>query len=300
MITKSLNDGAGASPAAALSCLRNSTASSMSTSSVMTKSGAVALDSAIRRATVRCSRVSSTVSVSPRPCSLDTTAGGAFFSFAGSSRSVFDLAGFSASAPRPAASSASPLASALPFSGASVGRRRRRARPPRRRPSRCARPGPVPSSVASSTPISRAILRATGEAFTRPLPSPSSPPPSALAGAGSGLDSRCPLPESPPSRVLVASSAFVLVVAVAAPSARRLRPRRPSPASPRARPRSGSSSSLPRRLVPLVLASAPDSSPPSSDPPPPEPDPRRAIVSPTGSVSPSWATISSTPSESAS
>ena len=61
MTTKSLNDGAGSSPAAALSCLRSSTASSMSTSSVITKSGAVALDSAIRRATVRCRRVSSCV-----------------------------------------------------------------------------------------------------------------------------------------------------------------------------------------------------------------------------------------------
>ena len=41
----------------------------MSTSSVITKSGAVALDSAIRRATVRCRRLSSTCSMSPRPWS---------------------------------------------------------------------------------------------------------------------------------------------------------------------------------------------------------------------------------------
>ncbi len=59
------------SPATALSCWRRLTASSMSTSSVITKSGAVALDSAIRRATVRCRRESSTSSISPRPWSAE-------------------------------------------------------------------------------------------------------------------------------------------------------------------------------------------------------------------------------------
>ena len=67
LTTKSLNDGAGLSPAAALSCLRNSTAASMSTSQVTTKSGAVALDSAIRRAIVCCNRESSSNVVSPLP-----------------------------------------------------------------------------------------------------------------------------------------------------------------------------------------------------------------------------------------
>ena len=77
MTTKSLNEGGGLSPAAALSCLRNSTASPMSTSSVRTNSGAVALDSAIRRAIVCWSRVSSSIVVSPLPvvASPDLAAG---------------------------------------------------------------------------------------------------------------------------------------------------------------------------------------------------------------------------------
>ena len=42
---------------------------------------------------------------------------------------------------------------------------------PRRRPSRSARPGPEPWSCSSSTFSSRAMRRATGDAFTRPSPS---------------------------------------------------------------------------------------------------------------------------------
>ena len=69
----------------------------MSTSSVMTKSGAVALDSAIRRATVRCSRFSSSWVTSPRPAS-PSRAGffGASAGFAGGAparRGCFDPGG---------------------------------------------------------------------------------------------------------------------------------------------------------------------------------------------------------------
>ena len=67
LTTRSLKDGAVRAPAAALSCVRSATASSMSTSTLRTKSGAVALDSAMRRATVCCRRDSSWLSDAPRP-----------------------------------------------------------------------------------------------------------------------------------------------------------------------------------------------------------------------------------------
>ena len=58
--TMSLKDGAGS--ATSLSRLRSSTACVMSTVRLIAKSGAVALDSAMRRETVCCSRVSSWIS----------------------------------------------------------------------------------------------------------------------------------------------------------------------------------------------------------------------------------------------
>ena len=185
LITKSLNDGAGESPAAALSCLRSSTASSMSTSTVSTKSGAVAFDSAIRRATVCCRRVRSCCVASPRPVCLSPETTGAGTSFFGASSSA---AGASALASAGAASS---------FAGASASAV---AAPPLAAASTSAftirPPGPEPLSWPSSTPISRAIRFATGEALTRsPPPLPDGASDSARAGAGSGASSRLPLPE---------------------------------------------------------------------------------------------------------
>ena len=124
----------------------------MSTSSVSTNSGAVALDSAIRRAIVCCSRVSSSIVVSPRPVprSPETTGAGTSFFFS---------AGFSSALPSSFAGASSalppPFCAAASTSDFTI-------RPP----------GPVPFSEPRSTPSSCAIRRATGEAFTRPLPSP--------------------------------------------------------------------------------------------------------------------------------
>ena len=138
MITKSLNDGAGASPATTLSCARSSTASSMSTSSVITKSGAVALDSAIRRATVRCRRVSSWCSTSPRPPCVGRRA------------LLRRLLG----GPPLRCSAGSLLAAgAASTSDFTI-------RPP----------GPVPSIVGEVDARSSAIRRAIGEALTRSSP----------------------------------------------------------------------------------------------------------------------------------
>jgi hypothetical protein len=157
------------------------------------------------------------------------TGGGAFFSSRSGSGSA---AGAGASAGAAAACAPSPF-DAASTSALTI-------RPP----------GPVPWRPAMSSPSSRAIRRATGDALMRPLP------PSAGSGAGSsrgGSGAR--------------SSGGASAVAVA------------------------------------VSASPPSSSPPSSDwrsagaaPFDSPPSPIRAIVSPTASVSPSWATIDSVPS----
>ena len=250
LMTKSLNEGAGWSPAAALSCLRSATASSMSTSTVRTKSGAVAFDSAIRRATVFCSRVRSCSVVSPRPACLSPE-------MTGAGTSCFGASSGSAAG---AAASSSCAGAASCFGGASASAV---AAPPLAAASTSAftirPPGPEPFSSPSSTPISRAIRLATGEALMR------SPPPlpegaSACAGAGSGASSRLPLPEVSSSGSASCCSAW------------------------------GSSSSA------GASASSGSSSPPDGS----DPSPSRAIGSPTGSVSPSFATIVSVPSESAS
>ena len=115
----------------------------MSTVRAIEKSGAVAFDSAIRRLTVCCSLVSSCTSAWPLAPASPRCGSGARCS------------GCSAGA---ATGAASPLSAAACTSAFTI-------RPP----------GPEPSSRASSTPSSRAMRRATGEAFTRP-PSPFPPP----------------------------------------------------------------------------------------------------------------------------
>ena len=107
---------------------RSSTASSMSTSTVITKSGAVALDSAIRRATVRCSRLSSWWDLAAAGLAV---AGGRGPGLLGLLRLLRRL-------PRPRAprlGSSSPLPDAASTSDFTI-------RPP----------GPVPSTSARSTP----------------------------------------------------------------------------------------------------------------------------------------------------
>ena len=266
--TMSLNDGAGS--ATSLSRLRSSTAWVMSTVSEIEKSGAVAFDSAMRRATVCWRRVSSWTSASPlAPASLRCGSGARSSAAAGAFSS--SRAGAStAAAPSPAPSpSAAAWTSALTI------------RPP----------GPLPSSRASSTPSSRAMRRATGEALTR-SPSPA------------------PLPLG--ARVLVAAPPPDWVSP----------PPSPAPAPPRASPwsrfRDGSGllpvlASLPRRLR-RASSLAPRRPPPASSsagsssfaagfpfPPASLGSPIRAITSPMASVSPSWATTSiSVPSVSAS
>ena len=128
----------------------------MSTSSASEKSGAVAFDSAMRRVTVCCRRVSSWISDLALGAGL--AAGGLGALRASGSRSSSAL-GRAAPAP--------PLSAAACTSAFTI-------RPP----------GPEPSSRASSTPSSRAIRRATGEAFTR------SPSPAPLLGARAGRGAR--------------------------------------------------------------------------------------------------------------
>ena len=120
----------------------------MSTTACRVKSGIVALDSAIRRAIVCCARVSSTVVVSP--FAVATPSAGA----AGAG------GGAGAPAAREAAGAPAPCTSAFTI------------RPP----------GPWPLSARRSTPLSRAIRLARGEALTR-SPAPSRTSPGALAGA---------------------------------------------------------------------------------------------------------------------
>ena len=115
----------------------------MSTVSAIEKSGAVAFDSAIRRLTVCCRRVSSWISASPFGAGLAALRLGAR-----SSAGAWRLRGLPRRRRRRAAS---PLSAAACTSAFTI-------RPP----------GPEPSSRASSTPSSRAMRRATGDAFTRP------------------------------------------------------------------------------------------------------------------------------------
>ena len=120
-------------------------------------------------------------------------------------------------------------------------------------------PGPVPWSCPSSSPSSRAIRRATGDALARP---PLPPP------AGSGAASPRRLGRAPVAAGSSRSAVAVCVLRLAA---------------------FGSS--------PPSSASAFGSARPTRRSLPPPID---AIVSPTASVSPSWATIFSVPSWSAS
>jgi hypothetical protein len=223
----------------------------MSTSSVSTNSGAVALDSAMRRAIVCWSRVSSSIVVCPRPvpASPETTGAGTsrFFFSAGCSSAFSSLAG--------AASLAlSPFCAAASTSDLTI-------RPP----------GPVPLSEPRSTPSSCAMRRATGEAFTRPLPSPcgsAAPSPSSSSCVATGAASRS-RSSSPCSSPASSSSAD-------------------SPPSSAPRPDSDSSSSV-------SSDDGSSASPPSSSEPSSPPSPILAIVAPTARVSPSWATILSVP-----
>ena len=123
----------------------------MSTSSVRTNSGAVALDSAIRRAIVCWSRVSSSIVVSPRPVVASPDLAAGFAASASGAGSV----GRASSCSAGASSAGAPFFAAAWTSDFTI-------RPP----------GPVPVSPDSSTPSSAAIRRAIGDAFTRPLPSP--------------------------------------------------------------------------------------------------------------------------------
>ena len=255
LTTKSLNDGAGCSPAAALSCLRSSTASSMSTSTLRTNSGAVAFDSAIRRATVCCRRVSS--------WRLGRRRGR-------SAPSPTDRAGRAGAPP----SRAPP-----PSAGASVGAAPRPPAAPRRPPAASTSaftirpPGPVPSSAASSRPISRAIRRATGlgldAARSRRLASsPARPRPASGSSSASGSCSA--------SGSVLAGLGLGLLLGLGL----RLAPRPRSASGSRLLPRapacgSASGSSLARSAPRRRRRSAAS--------------PMLAIVSPTASVSPSEA-----------
>ena len=213
LMTKSLNDGAGWSPAAALSCLRSSTASSMSTSVGEHEVGRGRLrlrhpprDGLLQAREVLRGRLAAAgLLVAGDDGRGDVLLRRLFLGGRG-------RLGLAARAPSP------------PW----------RAPPPRRsrrRPCAAAStsaltirpPGPEPLSWPSSTPISRAIRFATGEALTR------SPPPlpegaSACAGAGSGASSRLPLPEVSSSSSSSASGSSL---------ARRSPPRPRPPRAPR-------------------------------------------------------------------
>ena len=237
MTTMSLYVGVGcASPAgpacaSVFSSARSSTQRSMSTSALSAKSGIVALDSAILRAIVCCVRDSSTVVVSP-------------FARATASRLAAWLAGAwlagacppvpcaTAAAPMPPAPAPAPAPAAAP-----------RAPAPSTSAFTMRPPGPLPASVLRSMPPSRAILRASGEAFTRSSPGGGplvrTAPVAAPSGAARSTLSACGAAAANPS---------------AGPS------------------RAG-------RCTPSAAAT-----------------PTRAMSSPTGSVAPSCARISSTPS----
>ena len=167
----------------------------MSTSSAIEKSGAVAFDSAMRRLTVCWRRVSSWTSASPLAPASPRCGSRASARCGASCGRTVALLGAVGPAPGP------PLSAAACTSAFTI-------RPP----------GPEPSSRASSTPSSRAMRRATGDAFTRPpspllgarslvaVPAWVSPPPSpapatALASpsAAAPTGSRCSCSASSPA-----------------------------------------------------------------------------------------------------
>ena len=196
-----------------MSCLRSATASSMSTSTLSTNSGAVALDSAIRRATVCCRRVSSWVSDSPRPvCASPLLAGvgdrrlrlrGRLLRGLGRGRGR--RGGRLGSPGVPAAASTSALT----------------IRPP----------GPVPSTSASSTPMLACHPAGDRRALMRPLSGLVADGSASAAGCSARAPAGCRRRRAPPPprpaapRVAsssAASSAGLLGV---------LRPRAPRPAA---------------------------------------------------------------------
>ncbi len=169
-----------------LSSARSLTHSSMSTSLCSVKSGIVAFDSAIRRAIVCCMRDSATVVV--WPLAVITSSG--------------------PGAPVGAAARAPPPLSALTPACTSTFT----IRPP----------GPLPLSARRSTPVSRAIRRARGDALTRSLSSGGAsveaPPP-----ASSAIDSTTVSTDGAPaaeesSRVPAASVLGESCVASTAPA----------------------------------------------------------------------------------
>ena len=154
----SLNDGTGwSSPAAAFSCARSSRAASMSMSMETSKSGTVARDSAMRRATTCWVRLGCWTVASPLLPPPEAAAAGA--------------AAGSGSGAASAGADAVPDSSAVSTSALTI------------RPA-----GPVPVSECRSIDDSRARRRATGEAFTRPpspLPFVAAPTPAGTrSGAG--------------------------------------------------------------------------------------------------------------------
>ena len=132
----------------------------MSTSVAIVNSGTVALDSAIRRAMTCWVRESSWTLTSPFAVPVSAMlAGGGGAAAAGAA------CGSAAGASAGAAGACAGAGAARRRGGLRGGAGRR---PPRRRPSRSARPGPVPCRPERSMPCSRAMRRATGEAFARP------------------------------------------------------------------------------------------------------------------------------------
>ena len=208
----SLNDGAGS--ATSFRRLRSSTALVMSTVREIEKSGAVAFDSAIRRLTVCCRRVSSWISASPFGAGLAALGLGPLLGLARLGRLLCGRVGLGAVAV--ALGLCAPLSAAACTSAFTI-------RPP----------GPEPSSWASSTPSSRAMRRATGDAFTRsPSPAPLPLGARVLVAVPPDWVSPPPSPPPPPPR--------------ARPSRRPPRRRRPRRLAPRPR-----RAAPPRRRRPL-------------------------------------------------
>src|SRR3954468_21493776 len=266
----------------------------MSTSIDSVKCGIVAFDSAMRRAMICWIREGSSTVTSPLPVSPAgaLSASGAFSSAAGCSApsgpagSASRAFGSSPSAPSFSAFAPAPDAAAS-TSALTI-------RPP----------GPVPSIFERSMSCSRAMRRATGAPFARP------PLPSA-AGARSASAVASPPPSRSPSDSARgwASSASSACSSSSASGSSSCSSASGSSSGSSPSPSSSASSSEVFVAVPppseessspSALASFSDSScpPPSDDPPPPSP--MRAMTSPTASVAPSSATISSVPSASAS
>src|SRR3954470_19811718 len=285
----------------------------MSTSIESVKCGMVAFDSAIRRAMICWIREGSSTVTSPLPFSPAGAFSGSRSGASSRSSAASSASGSCASRASGASASASAATvSALPASGSSA------PSPPLEAAASTSAltmrpPGPVPSSVERSIPCSRAIRRATGEAFGRP------PLPSA-AGALSACDCAPPPSPSPPSRSAPPPSPFAAgcssrssssASASSESSSRASADSSSSPSSGSSSPPSSSGSAASSSSVfvavpppseesssPSALASFSASPPPSEEPPPPSP--MRAMTSPIASVAPSSATISSVPSASAS